>query len=341
MDGPRPQELLDALAVPALLIGRDHRIVAVNAGATEVFGRGLVGRHFVLALRQPALVEAIERTHGDGQPRDARFLARKDRTDLTFGAHVAAAGRWMLVSFEDRSAAEEADQMRRDFVANVSHELKTPLTAILGFIETLRGPARADAAARERFLTVMEREAQRMNRLVTDLLSLSRVEANERMRPTEEVDIALIVASCVTTLSGSATSRGVALVYDRPAAPVLLKGDGDQLRQVVGNLIENAVKYGGTRVEIRLTERLSVPELHRAGVVLDVIDNGPGIDERHLSRLTERFYRVDGHRSREVGGTGLGLAIVKHIVSRHRGRLLVASRRGAGTVFTALLPREP
>ena len=341
MYGPRPQEILDALALPALLIGRDHRIMAVNAAAVGVFGSGLMGRHFVLALRQPALVEAIEATHADGKPRNARFLARHDLADLTFSAHVARADRWTLVSFEDRSATEEADQMRRDFVANVSHELKTPLTAILGFIETIRGPAREDAAARERFLSTMDREAQRMNRLVTDLLSLSRVEANERMRPTEMVDIALTIASCVTMLTGSARDRGVALIYDRPAAAMTLRGDGDQLRQVVSNLMENAIKYGGTRVEIRLSARDSVPELHRAGIVLDVIDDGPGIDDHHLSRLTERFYRVDSHRSREVGGTGLGLAIVKHIVSRHRGRLLVASRRGAGSVFTVLLPLEP
>ena len=341
MAAPTAQDLLDALAPPALLIDRNQRIVTVNSAASDLFGSGLAGRHFVLALRQPALVEAIEATFADSSPRDARFLARRDRADLTYSAHVARAGDMVMVSFEDRSATEEADQMRRDFVANVSHELKTPLTAMLGFIETLRGPARDDSDARDRFLATMEREAQRMNRLVIDLLQLSRVEANERMRPTEEIDVDLLLGSCVHMLTGTASDRGVALDYTRADGPVLLKGDGDQLRQVVSNLVENAIKYGGEQVTIRLLPLDPAPELRRPGVALEVADDGPGIDAPHLARLTERFYRIDTHRSREVGGTGLGLAIVKHIVSRHRGRLMIASRPGHGSTFRVLLPLDP
>ena len=338
---PSATDVIRALPNPAVLIGDSRRIDATNAAADTLLGQGAAGRHYVVAIRQPAIIEAIETVQGGAETATARYLARRDGRDTTWHARATAMGKTILVTFEDLSASEEVDQMRRDFVANVSHELKTPLTAMIGFIETLLGPARDDAAARERFLSTMDREAQRMRRLVEDLLSLSRVEATERMRPRDTADVSLILASVLTMLSGKAEAAGVTIEYARPGAPVLINADGDQLRQVFSNLVENAIKYGATRVEMRLSARDHVPELRRAGVVVEVIDNGFGIDPMHLPRLTERFYRVDTHRSREVGGTGLGLAIVKHVISRHRGRLRIASREGEGSVFTVCLPREP
>ena len=335
-----PAEVIAALPGPVLVIGPHSRIEAANTPAEALVGGPLVGKHYVTVLRQPDIVDAIEATASDGTARSSRFLGRRQATDTTWHVSVRRAGSHVVIAFEDRTAAEEASQIRRDFVANVSHELKTPLTALIGFIETLRGPARDDDAARARFLGILEREAQRMNRLVSDLLSLSRVEADARMRPRTPVDVGATLTSVVMLLRSVAEDRGVTVQYDPPDHPVIVQGDADQLRQVFANLLENAIKYGGKQVQLRLTERDHIPDLRRAGVVIEVADDGTGIDSRHLPRLTERFYRVDTHRSREVGGTGLGLAIVKHIVSRHRGRLRITSTPGRGSTFVVNLPIE-
>ncbi|MCH1466908.1 MAG: ATP-binding protein, partial [Rhodobacteraceae bacterium] len=245
-----------------------------------------------------------------------------------------------LLCFEDQSDREHVSQMRRDFVANVSHELKTPLTALLGFIETLNTSARADASARERFLKIMEREAQRMNRLVSDLLSLSQVEAVERMRPNEVVDVSRLLQETATTLAPVAEARGVRLHVVNADRLVKMAGDKDQLRQVFINLIENAIKYGGpnNEVSVTLSDIRYQTRLRCEGIAISVADKGPGIDALNIPRLTERFYRIDSHRSREMGGTGLGLAIVKHIVSRHRGVLKIDSAVGKGSEFKIILP---
>ncbi|MBU2358619.1 MAG: two-component sensor histidine kinase, partial [Alphaproteobacteria bacterium] len=249
------------------------------------------------------------------------------------------AGR-IVLTFEDRTAAEAVGQLRRDFVANVSHELRTPLTALQGFIETLRGAARNDAVARERFLGIMERETARMTHLVDDLLSLSRVEENERMRPAAAVDLGALVAATLADLEPVIAASGVTVTLTDDSERALVRADANQLRQVIGNLIENAVKYGASGGVLNVT--LDAVTQHRVlrgdGVALHVQDRGPGIAQHHIPRLTERFYRVDTHRSRALGGTGLGLAIVKHIVNRHRGRLLIDSTLGQGTTFTVILP---
>jgi two-component system phosphate regulon sensor histidine kinase PhoR len=248
-----------------------------------------------------------------------------------------------LCVFEDLTEAEQMGQMRRDFVANVSHELRSPLTAVLGFIETLKGAAKDDPAARDRFLSIMEREAGRMNRLIHDLLHLSRVEADERVRPTERIDVLEIVQSTMASLRPLGQSSGVDVVLEcgpgEGPRPWVVPGDADQLTQVFQNLIENAVKYGGAGGVV--TVRILPDQLPKSAAIrVEVIDKGTGIDPIHIPRLTERFYRVDGHRSREKGGTGLGLAIVKHIVQRHRGRLSIDSALGKGSTFRVVLPKE-
>ncbi|MBS0122562.1 sensor histidine kinase [Thetidibacter halocola] len=338
---------LDAFPLPALLVRADERIEAANAEARALFGQGIAGRHFITALRQPVLIEAVETCLREGQAREVEYLARVDQRDVTFRVTVrpvdAGARASALVCLQDTSAVQRAGQIRRDFVANVSHELRTPLTALIGFIETLRGPARNDPKGQERFLSIMEREAHRMNRLVGDLLSLSRVEAEERVRPTEPVDPAALIQSCLHGLAPLAAEAGVTLRADLPEAPVRIPADPDQLRQVLTNLCENAIKYGGRGcvVTVTLTGPDYEPRLRALGVRIAVRDTGPGIDPHHIPRLTERFYRVDDHRSREMGGTGLGLAIVKHIVNRHRGWLRIDSTPGEGSVFTLILPADP
>jgi two-component system phosphate regulon sensor histidine kinase PhoR len=344
MDSELTASVLEGVPLPLLVIGRDERIVAANAPARDLFGSGAVGRHYILAMRQPALLDAIEATMRHGQRGEVRAVMTGPAAETTWAVTVSAvAGEGqagVLCAFRDISQEVQIGQMRRDFVANVSHELRTPLTALLGFIETLRGAARDDPAARDRFLAIMEREAGRMNRLVRDLLSLSRVEAEERVRPTERVDVAALAATAVTTLRPMAEAAGVELVLAGPGRPAPVMADADQITQVLHNLIENALKYGGAggRVEVRLAHEARDPALRGPALRIEVQDWGEGIEPIHLPRLTERFYRVDSHRSREKGGTGLGLAIVKHIVNRHRGRFRIESERGKGSLFTILLP---
>ncbi len=341
------QTLLDALPLAALLVDPQDRIAGANAAAVAVLGEYAAGRHYVTALRQPDLLGAIEACARTRTPREIRYLSRDGGRDATYvvkcGWIDCADITGVLVSFQDISDLEAAGQMRRDFVANVSHELRTPLTALMGFIETLRGPARTDPAAQERFLAIMQAEAERMERLVKDLLSLSRVEAQERMRPAEQVDLAALARSVLHGLYPVARKSGVTLTFDCPEGIYTVPGDTDHLRQLISNLVENAIKYGGAGGEVTLSLARSPRDsaLRGPAVVLSVIDKGQGIDPIHIPRLTERFYRVDSHRSRQVGGTGLGLAIVKHIVSRHRGRLRVESEPGQGSSFTVTLPAAP
>ncbi|EYD71884.1 sensor histidine kinase [Limimaricola hongkongensis] len=335
-----------ALPIPVLLIDPSERIAAANPPALRLLGGAQVGRHYIAALRQPALLDAVEACLRDGTGGRARYLGREGSRDtawtVTAGAVALPRGRGVALSFEDITAVEEAEAMRRDFVANVSHELRTPITALSGFIETLRGPARDDAAARERFLSIMQRETERLSRLVSDLLSLGRVEQAERLRPTAAVDLSALVAQVAAVLEPVAARDRVVIRADLPDDPVTVPGDEEQLRQVLTNLLGNAIKYGGADREVTLT--LGAPDRHRElrgpGVRLDVADQGDGIAAHHIPRLTERFYRVDAHRSRAVGGTGLGLAIVKHIVNRHRGRLRIESVPGQGSRFSVILPAD-
>ncbi|WP_299750813.1 ATP-binding protein [uncultured Tateyamaria sp.] len=339
--------LLAAFPLPTLAIDASERIVAANVEALTLIGQQALDRNYVTMLRQPALLDAIEATLQDGKARTTRYLGNDGAQDTTYTVSVRAvrgvgrdnAGIAMLV-FEDVTHVEQTSQMRRDFVANVSHELRTPLTALMGFIETLRGPARNDQAAAERFLNIMQDEAERMNRLVGDLMSLNRVEGDERVRPTEVVVLNDVLESTLRTLRSLAEEAGVTLEREFGDETVHLIADADQLKQVFTNLTENAIKYGGSggRVTIRVITSTREPALRAPGVRVQIVDYGPGIDPVHLPRITERFYRADDHRSRALGGTGLGLAIVKHIINRHRGRLRVESTLGEGATFTVILP---
>lgn len=354
-------DVMNAVPDPMLHLSGSGQIVAANAAARGLLGDWIEGRSYATVLRQPGLLGRIEAVQAGDPATEARMQITDQTGETQYLVRITPVaqdrprtGLWpLLLHFTDITHLREAEEMRRDFVANVSHELRTPLTAVLGFIETLRGPAKEDAAARDRFLGIMEAEARRMNRLVSDLLSLSRVESQERQRPSTEVDLKAVLDSVIAALKPAAEDQGSNLALElEPAGPDLLmgaagqgfriKGDRDQLMQVFLNLTENALKYGGAGrpVTLRLGWQDGTGTLKGPVLRADVIDRGDGIDPLHLPRLTERFYRVDTHRSRAMGGTGLGLAIVKHIVNRHRGRLRIDSVQGQGSTFTVLFPAD-
>ena len=341
-------EFVSAMPMPALTVDQTERIIAANTDSKTLLGQNIEGRHYATILRQPQVIEAMEQSLRTKGPARTRHLSNDGAQDTTFEVECrylngvgAVDGGAVLVVFQDVTHLEQASQMRRDFVANVSHELRTPLTALMGFIETLRGPARDDANARDRFLQIMTDEANRMNRLVGDLLSLNRVESEERVRPKEQLELKGLLQSTMNSLRPLADDASVRMTLNAPTDSVMLPGDSDQLRQVFTNLIENAIKYGGSggSVTINVLSAERDAAMRGPAVRVQIVDKGPGIDAVHLPRLTERFYRADSHRSRQLGGTGLGLAIVKHIINRHRGRLRVESDLGKGSVFTVILPR--
>ena len=344
--------LLSGLPEPVLVISPDRRVLIANPPARELFGAGAEGTVALALIRQPEPAAAVEQglarlASGEtGWPAiEARMPVLQQGGEAVYRVlvhrldpEVGFPG--LVVALHDISHIEEAEQQRSDFVANVSHELRSPLTVLAGFIETLQHSARDDAAARDEFLGIMARETRRMTRLVNDLLSLSKVEANERIRPRTRVSLSEVLHATLAALRPQIEDAGIDIRFtDLPDADPI-PGDRDQLVQVFANLLENALKYGGAggRIDIIMSRRAEVPGITGPALEVSVTDYGEGIDPLHLPRLTERFYRIDTDRSRQKGGTGLGLAIVKHIVNRHRGRLLVTSSRGAGATFKVLLP---
>ncbi len=339
-----PLTVFDALPDPVILIGKGREVQAANLSARELFDPKMVGADLAMSLRHPEVLSCVDAVL-NGQPAKRSQIALPVPVRRSFEVHAVgladaktAAPRVVLV-LHDMTLATHAQQMRADFIANASHELRSPLAALVGFIETLKGPARDDAAARDHFLDIMQSEAERMSRLIGDLLSLTRVEVNEHVQPREPVDLGTLLCTVAEVLSGQARARNMEIRVSVPETLPAVAGDADQLSQVFQNLVDNAVKYGreGSAVEIEAIEIERIPESGVRGVAVAVRDRGEGIPAEHIPRLTERFYRIDKARSRSVGGTGLGLAIVKHIVNRHRGRLKVDSVVGRGSVFTVYL----
>lgn len=332
------KSLFEAFPEAVLLFSGRESVWFANTAARDLLGVAQSQGPASQFLREPDLVDALAFAAA-GETRKVRYRERVP-FDRWIEAHIAPvriAGEGLqnplLVVLRDLTKSERLERMRADFVANVSHELRTPLASLAGFIETLKGAARDDADARQRFLEIMDSQAKRMSRLISDLLALSRIELDEHIRPETPVDLGDIVAVAVESLRPAAEKLGVELVFARDGASPML-GSGDELARLVENLVENAIKYGGSggRVEIGTTVQ---DDSEGAYVFLWVRDFGPGIAPEHTPRLTERFYRVDVGQSRSKGGTGLGLAIVKHIVARHRGRLTIESTPGEGAVFSA------
>jgi two-component system phosphate regulon sensor histidine kinase PhoR len=344
---PQLAALVAALPDASLLIDRQGRILVGNIAAENMLGPIRYNEPISFTVRVPEILEAV-RAAADGTPRRIEFTERVP-VERTFEVHVVpvsfglagaaglSASEILLLSFRDLTHQRRIDQMRADFVANASHELRTPLASLSGFIETLQGPARDDAEARARFLEIMVEQARRMSRLIEDLLSLSRIELNEHLRPESIVDVVPVIDHVCETLAPLARERGVVLEFKKNANELLVRGERDELIRLFENLVENALKYGasGKRVEVAVGADTSEGA---ADAIVSVRDFGPGIAPEHLPRLTERFYRVDAEASRAQGGTGLGLAIVKHILARHRGRLAIASQLGQGSNFVARVP---
>lgn len=328
--------VVEALGEPALLIDRADRVRTANAAARAIVPGLRLGAPLAMALRDPDVLAAVARARADAAPHVARWREHGsvERVFAARAAPVVAAPGLIALTLRDLTEAWRLDRIRTDFVANASHELRTPLASLLGFIETLQGPARDDARARERFLGVMRDQATRMSRLIDDLLSLSRVERSLHIRPTEPVDLAQVAGHIAESLAPLAGSRGAGIRLD--LKPVLVAGDRDELARMVENLIENALKYGLPDEGAGVVE-VSVEREGRDAVLI-VRDHGRGVAPEHLPRLTERFYRVDPGASRAQGGTGLGLALVKHVVARHGGRMSITSRVGEGTSFRVAIP---
>ena len=338
-DAATVQALLVALPEPVLAIGADDRIVCSNAAAQALFPMIRVGAPLARHLRSPDILDSIAASRVSGETTRASWLERVP-VERLFEVSVTPVtgldcGGIVVVYLREISETRRIERMRVDFVANASHELRTPLASLLGFIETLQGPAKKDEKARGRFLELMREQAQRMARLVDDLLSLSRIEQHLHLKPSARVDLNAILRHIADTLSPLAVEKDVDFVLDL-GAPIIVAGDRDELMRVVENLIENAIKYGASDAPDRRVEIASRRQNAEGAIV--VRDHGPGIAAEHLPRLTERFYRVDAGQSRAKGGTGLGLALVKHIVARHRGRLSIESTPGVETVFQVWLP---
>lgn len=336
-------EMIDTLPDPLIFLDADQKINRVNRAARTLGEGAKVGNQLSRLFRQPDFMRAVNKALAESVTQEAdlvlsapvaqtfkvRMLPINEPRSMQQSRNRSA----LLMVMQDVTQAHRMEQLRADFVANVSHELRTPLTSLMGFIETLRGPAKDDAKAHERFLAIMQEQSSRMLSIIEDLLSLSRIELDEHARPSEEVYIGEVLRKVEDVLTLKADKRDMPLEIRVPDQVPPISGDSNQLIQVFQNLVDNALKYGkpGTPVEVTVRR-------HEAKLMIDVRDHGAGIPREHLPRLTERFYRVDTARSREMGGTGLGLAIVKHIVKRHRGRITVESEVGQGTIFTVTLP---
>jgi two-component system, OmpR family, phosphate regulon sensor histidine kinase PhoR len=372
-------DVFEALAEPVLVVSggepddiAGRRIVLSNTAARDLLRIQREGGLLVPVLRDPAVLEAVDEALFGGLARSTDYAGVGAQTRhwraVTCPLPPGDAGPMALLVLRDETDVRRMEMMRVDFLANASHELKTPLASLTGFIETLKGHARDDPKARDRFLDIMAIQADRMSRLVSDLLSLSRIELNEHIPPSGRVDLARASADVVDAVSILSVDRKVSVRFEDRAVSAPVNGDRDEILQVVQNLVDNAIKYspaegtveivirpdvtldeaaapwsGGNRGEGATRLPLVTPdrETGQRYAAVTVRDHGPGMAREHLPRLTERFYRVEGQKSGERQGTGLGLAIVKHIVNRHRGGLTVESAPGQGATFTAYFPVAP
>ena len=356
---------------PIFLVSAEGRVELANSAAESFVGAECEGRPLSNVLRTPAILTAVADVR-EGLPEHAVDFIPPGAVERNWRAFVApmqvnSDERNVVVLLRDLTSERRLERMRADFVASASHELRTPLASLLGFIETLRGHAKGDPKAQDRFLAIMEDQAQRMGRLIEDLMSLSRIELNEHVTPEEPVDLENVVADVQDGLAPVSKAKNAQIEFvnhckDEQAIAI---GDRDEIIQVVQNLVDNALKYGREGGVIRIMIGRGSPEIFASGETpanrtgdavgqiaareglttsdffyIQVCDDGEGIARSDLPRVTERFYRVDVQRSRQTGGTGLGLAIVKHIVNRHRGGLQVESVVGAGSAFTVFFRRK-
>ncbi len=336
---PLARAVIEQLPAPVMLLDKSKRVILVNGAMRTLVGADAQDRHVSAVLRNPPVLTAIDQTADDGEPATVQFTLPVpiERHYEAYVARVGADPPTTVLLLHDLTAIRRSEQMRADFIANASHELRTPLAAVSGFIDTLRGHAKDDAVAREKFLEIMSVESARMRRLIDDLLSLTRIEMNEHVPPNNRIQLDQVVREAAAALSPLTRNDRITREISTPADLPPVIGARDELVQLFQNLIHNAIKYGREAGHIWI----SCGQTPDGQVFATVRDDGEGIASSAVPRLTERFYRVDVKRSREKGGTGLGLAIVKHIISRHKGRLQIESRLGEGSSFTVILPPAP
>jgi two-component system phosphate regulon sensor histidine kinase PhoR len=339
------REVFEDLPDPLLLVESSGRIAFANKAMRALVGVGVEKKQVSAVLRTPAVLQAVERTAATGEPASIEFMLHVpvERYYQAYVTRTRDMPQLTALLLHDLTAVKRAEEARADFIANASHELRTPLAAVSGFIDTLRGHAKDDETAREKFLGIMSVEASRMRRLIDDLLSLTRIEQNEHVPPSGRLDVAGVVRDAAAALGPLAEADKISISVESAVAAPMVIGERDELIQLFQNLMQNAIKYGkpGGHVWISICSDDSGLAGRRgmgAMIAISVRDDGEGIPREAIPRLTERFYRVDVKRSRERGGTGLGLAIVKHIVNRHQGRLQIDSQAGEGSQFTVFLP---
>jgi two-component system phosphate regulon sensor histidine kinase PhoR len=341
--------VVEGLPDPILLIDAKATVTRVNAAARALFGRDGAGRSLTVLLRDPRVLDAVEAVLAGGGGRTVQVtlagpVERECEVRVAPLPQRDREGAEAMIAVHDVTKLVRLERMRADFVANASHELRTPLSSLVGFIETLMGPAREDAEARDRFLPIMMEQGRRMQRLVEDLLSLSRIEINEHSPPTDTVHLPDLIRDIATSLELKSRNKGMTMVLDLDPDLPSVVGEPDQLSQVFQNLLDNAIKYGRANTAITVSggvvarAPVGMPGSRGPCLHVAVRDESEGIAREHLPRLTERFYRVDRARSRQMGGTGLGLAIVKHVLARHRGLLVPESTVGKGSTFNVYLP---
>ena len=336
--------MLEQMPLPLLVITRKGRVAYANQFAYDLLPDMVVRQHFSETLDAPKFVQAVETAIDKGKTGKVRFSLATG-PERFFVAHIGllpAGSEFgksirVIAAIEERTTMLKSEQMRSDFIANVSHELRTPLATILGYIETLQGHAKDDPAAHERFLAIMAKQAGRMQNLVNDLMSLNKIEIEEHNRPVSPCALPPLASEAIAAVQPLAERLKTSVRSDLPPEMPQIRGDYEQLLQVFVNLLENAIKYSDQSQPVRLFAAPASAD-HLGQIGLSVQDFGPGLAPEHLSRLTERFYRVSVTKSRDQGGTGLGLAIVKHILNRHEGALEIQSTLGSGSTFTVWLP---
>lgn len=359
------ETVMNGLPFPLLVVSRDLEVTQANKAAHVLFERPVVGLSMPQLMRSPEILDTLEEAFETGQSAWREFqehagveaiyrvhMAPLSTTEKAANAEPAPGGRreagWeeaALVMIEDVSELRRSEQMRVDFIANASHEIRTPLTAVRGMIETIRGPAQNDLEAQKKFIGIMGEQVERLHHLVEDLMSLSRIELHEHARPSDPVELDILIPSVTRSLEWEATNQNMTFQVEIPPHLPALLGEEDEVERLISNLVTNAIKYGNAGSEVRIAAYFHARPWQLPGwrggqsaVAIAVADRSPGIPKDHIPRLTERFYRVDAARSRNMGGTGLGLAIVKHIIQRHRGALTIESEPGQGSVFAAYFP---
>ena len=357
--------ILNKLEDAIIVLDSDQKIVFQNSHSIDLFENNYTGQNITNLIRSPIILETLENVYKNkktkiieynseyGQnlsPRSTNFYNVEISYEKNHLQLTNAKDNYVIL-MKNITPLKNIEKVRSSFIANVSHELKTPLATVMGFLETIRGPAKDDKKSMSKFLGIMDKETIRMKRLIDDLLVVSKIESDEHIHPTKKVNLIKTLNNVIESLKEYALKKNIQIRTNYQLSENLsVLGNEDELVQVFTNIIDNSIKYGkiNSSIDIKAEEvkeqtdqsedKKLFPQLI---LKISVKDESDGIHAKHLSRLTERFYRVDAARSKEIGGTGLGLTIVKHILNKHRGHLDIKSEINQGSTFTVELPIAP